>query len=1530
VLIDNYYYYYDSIYSTPSIPQTVVARVGSANGDFVRHFGTWYDDFNSRPFGLDVDSSDNIYVTIAETEKAYSEQYRNIRKLSATGDTLANIRLPDCDTPATWDQMRVDRATGEVYFSGSEYVPAEDAFRMVVEKFSFTGNPQRVWRSFGPAQTAGSYASTKLVLGPEGITVGATGYDSTFTNSNYHVSIARFTKAGALQWCRNNADPSIWYYSDYSSDGLALAGMITDAAGNVLFVGSGAKWGLVKFAANGDLQFVKPFPDGKWFVSNGLIQDGRLLVLPDGKIGALCDSYDSASGRSTTQLVTFTNPATVPVPLAIPSQEPADQTVALGGTVTFSVSNAGSPATYQWRKEDTNAVPQPLAGQTGATLTIASAQLTDGGKYSVVLTSTTNPSDVVTSRAAKLLVYQIVPLADALDGGDLTFTTGGANTWFGQTGVSNAGGSAAHVVATGTNQKSWFETTVTGPGTITFDWKTDASYYQDFLNFVVDGDTKDFITGSTDWATRSYEVAAGMHTIRWSYDTGYSTYYTKRLAWVDNVQFTPAQPIVIAPGQPEDVEAIIGDFVVLSVNVTGTSPRYQWFKGEEELVGETYSTLYLYDVQESNAGQYHVVVSNVIGPVTSRNCTLTVSATPPPDNEAPVLASVSFTPDSVDVTTEPRTVTFTAAITDVGRGLSYGYVELDSPSGTKFINAGFGGSDRISGTSKNGAYQFDVTVPRFSEPGDWMLTRLVLVDIAGNQSTYALAPVGLMRPYPNGTATALEVINTNADLTAPALLSLNFAPTTVNVSASEQTVGITLHATDNLTGVVSGSVGFRSPSGKMIFGSFSSYDRVSGDASDGTYQFNATVRRYLEAGVWKLFSITVRDDASNESEYNADTFPTGTTTTLTVQNTTEDTKAPTVMSMTLSTRTADVIGGSASVTATMRITDAPSGFAYGSLQFYSPSGQQYQGGSLTRTAGTAQDGTYSCEITIPQGAEAGVWRAMLQFGDNAGNYRAYWPVAGPQFTAYPSAAQNTITVRNGPDTVEFASAHFFTDQDGKNALITVTRVNASANTVTVHYATSDGTAQAGEDYTAKSGTITFKPADTTKTFTIPIKDDNSGTFTDETVNLSLTAPTGGAELGHDATAVLTIFHNDGALTKTASTGGTIVDKVAGTYREAGRLYTVVAKPDDGYLFDGWTGIPDLTDAQRLNPTLKFVMMENLNIGADFVVNRFPGVKGTYTGIVAPTGDAVKAGLLTITTTATPTFTGKLLLEGSTFNFSKLAFRNDGSLTALLVRPSDRKVLTLTLQLDLDPNGTHQISGSLLDGAATLASVTANLEAVPPPVTDAFTFAVPTNLDGSAANPPQAYGFGTISIGEKTGLATVKTTLIDGLTFTASENITFNRRLPVYYYKAGTCLAGTLIFDPTTNALSGTLRWWKPGQTTLDLPVTGGIYSAPLAGQNILDPQARAKFGSGAAIEWTHALTIANATANKVTPALPNLSKVAVTITGKTGGFSGSFTLPGEAKTKFGGVFLTDRKLGVGCYRTPAGDPRFIIIEPATP
>jgi hypothetical protein len=77
------------------------------------------------------------------------------------------------------------------------------------------------------------------------------------------------------------------------------------------------------------------------------------------------------------------------------------------------------------------------------------------------------------------------------------------------------------------------------------------------------------------------------------------------------------------------------------------------------------------------------------------------------------------------------------------------------------------------------------------------------------------------------------------------------------------------------------------------------------------------------------------------------------------------------------------------------------------------------------------------------------------------------------------------------------------------AILTVTNTIASTLPLTVNYATADGTALAGTNYTATSGTLTFVPGWTTETIAVPLLDSGSQT-TPLTLTLNLSSPVGGA------------------------------------------------------------------------------------------------------------------------------------------------------------------------------------------------------------------------------------------------------------------------------------------------------------------------------------------------------------------------------------------------------------------------------------
>ncbi len=129
-------------------------------------------------------------------------------------------------------------------------------------------------------------------------------------------------------------------------------------------------------------------------------------------------------------------------------------------------------------------------------------------------------------------------------------------------------------------------------------------------------------------------------------------------------------------------------------------------------------------------------------------------------------------------------------------------------------------------------------------------------------------------------------------------------------------------------------------------------------------------------------------------------------------------------------------------------------------------------------------------------------------------------VLGPQRTAVLNITDNDLG-----GTVQFGAATYSARETAGTAVVTVTRTGGQAGGVSVDYATSDGSAQAGSDYTTTVGTLTFGAGQTALSFAVPITNDLLGEGP-ETANLTLSNPRGGARLGVRPTAVLTIADDE--------------------------------------------------------------------------------------------------------------------------------------------------------------------------------------------------------------------------------------------------------------------------------------------------------------------------------------------------------------------------------------------------------------------
>jgi hypothetical protein len=235
------------------------------------------------------------------------------------------------------------------------------------------------------------------------------------------------------------------------------------------------------------------------------------------------------------------------------------------------------------------------------------------------------------------------PLGGALESPSLTWTRGGVIGFFGQTNFSRDGVDAAQSGPVGFREESRMETSVTGPGTLSFWWRTFSQTNQSFIRLLVDGtEQPGKVSGNTDWQPQSFFLNAGAHTLRWAYSNNTTTVTLTNGAWVDQVSYTPGTVAPQIVKQPSDVLTLQGSNAVFSVAATGTPPfGYQWFRNNVSLgAAATGATLTLSNVSLAQQGSYSVQVSNSVQTVPSSSANLTVLPIPPANdhfaNRAPL------------------------------------------------------------------------------------------------------------------------------------------------------------------------------------------------------------------------------------------------------------------------------------------------------------------------------------------------------------------------------------------------------------------------------------------------------------------------------------------------------------------------------------------------------------------------------------------------------------------------------------------------------------------------------------------------------------------------------------------------------------------------------------------------------------------------------------------------------------------------------------------------------------------------------
>ena len=191
----------------------------------------------------------------------------------------------------------------------------------------------------------------------------------------------------------------------------------------------------------------------------------------------------------------------------------------------------------------------------------------------------------------------------------------------------------------------------------------------------------------------------------------------------------------------------------------------------------------------------------------------------------------------------------------------------------------------------------------------------------------------------------------------------------------------------------------------------------------------------------------------------------------------------------------------------------------------------------TGGTGTATDIEGATGSTYaPVAADAGATIAVrVTFEDDGGTRETLLSAATETVAAAPEEVEPPA-----PGVLSVADAEASEEEDA-TLDFAVTLAPAAASTVTVDYATADGTATSGADYTGTSGTLTFLAGETAKTVSVPIVDDTDDDG-GETLALTLGNAAGA---GIDRAAATGTIRDDDALPVLTASFGDVPDAHGG-------------------------------------------------------------------------------------------------------------------------------------------------------------------------------------------------------------------------------------------------------------------------------------------------------------------------------------------------------------------------------------------------
>ncbi len=160
----------------------------------------------------------------------------------------------------------------------------------------------------------------------------------------------------------------------------------------------------------------------------------------------------------------------------------------------------------------------------------------------------------------------------------------------------------------------------------------------------------------------------------------------------------------------------------------------------------------------------------------------------------------------------------------------------------------------------------------------------------------------------------------------------------------------------------------------------------------------------------------------------------------------------------------------------------------------------------TALAGSDYSAVTTTTVTIPAGATTATLTVSTIDDTYDEPAQTFFAQISNSLNATISDNSGIGTINDNDPAPTLAIAANSALEDSGSLIMTVTKTGLTEQAVTVDYATSNGTATAGSDYSTASGSLSFAAGDTSKTITVTLTPDSVAEG-DETITVTLSNPT---------------------------------------------------------------------------------------------------------------------------------------------------------------------------------------------------------------------------------------------------------------------------------------------------------------------------------------------------------------------------------------------------------------------------------------